>query len=68
VSGGGGGSQHFVESSLFQSIDYRFTAMLYDPFTRTVAAHCATFGIYAGDDNNACANVRCNLTILANYQ
>jgi len=58
VSAGGGGSQHFIESSLMVNINYRFVAMLYDPFTRTVAAHCATYGVFAGDDDNACANVR----------
>ena len=61
VSAGGGGSQHFIESSLMDNINYRFVAMLYDPFTRTVAAHCATNGVFAGgDDSNACANVRTN--------
>lgn len=59
VSSGGGGSQHFVESSQLSSTDYRFIVMLFDPFTRTVAAYCATHGIFEGDgDENPCRDVR----------
>jgi len=58
VSGGGGSSQHFVESSQLSSIDYRFVVMLFDPFTRTVAAYCATHGIFEGADENSCRDVR----------
>ena len=61
VSAGSGSSQHFVESSLLNSVNYRFVAMLYDPFTRTVAAYCANYGIMAGDNENTCAKAASNV-------
>lgn len=48
-----------MESSQLSSTNFRFIIMLFDPFTRTVAAYCATYGIFEGDgDENPCRDVR----------